>query len=136
MDVSRRCPSSINRAGSAIRSSRSCFGAIRWSPWPANRAPDNAETPDNAEPRARDPGFDARSWPTPGSATEGSLWRSLESGLHDPDDVAFGVGEQGDRRLRGDGGQRHDHATAVALDAVEDALWVVTVNVERDVAGA
>ena len=55
-------------------------------------------------------------------------------GLHDPDDVPLGIGEECDRRLGRDLGQRHDHLAAARRDLVERRPAVVGVDVERDVA--
>ena len=61
--------------------------------------------------------------PAAGSANRlfGSARRRSEliGGLHQADDVTLWIGEQGDRGLRRDLRQRHDHAAAVGDDLVE-----------------
>src|SRR5690349_17837964 len=75
-----------------------------------------------------------RTWKRPGLAARPSNKRL--SGSHDPDDVTLRIGEQRDRRLGSDLGERHDHATTAGGSLVEDALRIVGMDVERDVARA
>ena len=68
-------------------------------------------------------------------ASPGSTgWR--RRALHDPDDVTLGVGEERDRGLRRDLGERHDHLAPARGDLVEHGLRVVRVDVERHMARA
>ena len=52
-------------------------------------------------------------------------------GLHEADDVSLRIGEQGDRRLRRDLGERHEHSAAALFDSLQRRGRVIGVHVER-----